>query len=71
MKGTVHAYLTRKAQARLDSTAVVYVDHRGRWIVERKNEATYDLGENFGRAKEALYLLINAAKHGAVARNDQ
>lgn len=56
----VESYLTRKAQARLDPSAVVYVDNAGKWILERAGVPDRILGENFGRAKEALYLLIAA-----------
>lgn len=55
-----HAYLTRKAQARLDQTAVVYEYSDGRWILERSGKSDHVLGQNFGRAKESLQSLIAA-----------
>jgi hypothetical protein len=58
----VHAYLTRKAQSRLDSTAVVSERQDGRWILERAGQPDRDIGENFGRAKESLQLLIAALR---------
>lgn len=58
-------YLTRKAQARLDPHSLVYELATGRWILERAGVDDVDLGENFGRAKEALQLLISAARNRA------
>ena len=56
----VDAYLSRKAQLRLDARAIVSERADGTWLLSVPGEATYSLGDSFGRAKQALWSLIAA-----------
>jgi hypothetical protein len=56
----VDAYLSRKAQQRLDARAIVSERADGTWLLSVPGEATYSLGDSFGRAKQALWALIAA-----------
>jgi hypothetical protein len=59
----VDAYLSRKAQLRLDPRAIVSERADGTWLLSVPGEVTYSLGDSFGRAKQALWALI-ASKGG-------
>ncbi len=56
----VDAYLTRKAQQKLDSRALVLEGADGKWLLTVPGAPTYSLGDSFGRAKQALWALIAA-----------
>lgn len=69
----IDAYLSRKASAAWPSATVSKEeippdDHHGprtHFVLERQGVEAVSLGYNFGRAREALYLLIKQAKGGA------
>jgi hypothetical protein len=58
----VDAYLSRKAQHRLDPGAVVCERADGTWYLAVPGNPTLTLGESFGRAKEALWALMAAER---------
>jgi hypothetical protein len=58
----VDAYLSRKAQQRLNPSAIVSERADGVWLLNVPGEPTYSLGDSFGRAKQALWALIAAKK---------
>ena len=53
--------LTRHTWRLYESAANTAALETGRWILERPDAPTIDLGENYGRAKAALQLLFAAA----------
>ena len=56
----VDAYLTRKAQQKLDARALVLERPDGNWLLAVPDQPTFALGDSFGRAKQALWALIAA-----------
>jgi hypothetical protein len=56
----VDAYLSRKAQQRLDPRAVVLERADGTWYLTVSGRDSVKLGDSFGGAKEALRVLIAA-----------
>jgi hypothetical protein len=56
----VDAYLSRKAQQKLDPSAVVYERSDGWWYLAIPGKPLLNIGKSFGRAKESLLVLAAA-----------
>ena len=59
---TIEGYLSRKAQARLSPSALVYREEDGTYTLERAGEPPLSLGDAHGTAQQALEALCRAAR---------
>lgn len=57
---TLDGYLSRRAQARIDPSALVYREADDSYTLERRGQQPLGLGPDFGAAQQALHALSNA-----------
>lgn len=55
-------YLSRRAQARLDPSSLVYREADDTYVLERAGHPPLALGTDFGNARQALDALAQAAR---------